>query len=206
MYPVMGVIFGLLWVILAFIGSRLPLTAMLIIIGLLDALFGICLIFVPVTTFLGLFYIAVGAFSIAIARHRWGGDRGIDFLLALTIIIFLLTGGLTFIAFDFGQGRDYVNRLESYVPFCDRDMNINSDGGSNGRLSSRCENYVLFVIFSVYLLFLIQPIAMIAAAFKRKGDHHHTETTVVVNEEHHSQDHELEEEKHHRRHKRDSNK
>jgi len=178
MYPIMGMIFGVLWIILAFIGASLPLNIILIVVGLLDAIFGIFLIFVPITTFLGLFYIAIGAFTIAISRHSWGGDRGIDFLLALTIIVFLLTGGLTFVAFDFGGGRDYVNRMAGYVPFCDRDMNIDSVG-----LSTRCGNYALFVTFCVFLLFLIQPIAMIAAAFKRVG-HHHSETTVVVNEKH----------------------
>jgi len=96
MYPVMGVIFGLIWIILAFIVARLPLDLLLLICGIMDAIFGLFLIFIPITTFLGLFYMAIGAFTIAITRHRWGGDTGIDFLLALTIIIFLLTGGLTF--------------------------------------------------------------------------------------------------------------
>jgi len=173
MYPVMGVLFGLLWLILAFIGKRLPHRAILITIGLLDAILGIFLILLPVTTFLGLFYMAIGAFTIAISRHSWGGDRGIDFLLILTIIVFLLTGGLTFVAFDFGRGMDYINRIASYIPFCGQDMNIG--GGSD-----RCDNYLLFVIFSVYLLFLLQPIALIAAAYRRVG--HIQETTVVVNE------------------------
>jgi len=183
MYPILGVIFAVIWVILAFIGSKLPHAVILIAIGLLDALLGICLILIPITTFLGLFYIAVGAFTIAISLHTWGGDRGIDFLLVLTIIVFLLTGGLTFVAFDWGQGRDYVNRVASYIMLCASDMNI-ADGDNQ-----RCDNYLLFIIFSVYLLFLIQPIAMIAAAFRRVGNNH--AETVVVNERH-------------RRHKRDN--
>jgi len=79
MYPIMGVIFGVLWIILAFIGASLPHDILLIVVGLIDAIFGIFLIFLPVTTFLGLFYVAVGAFTIAVCRHSWGGDRGIDF-------------------------------------------------------------------------------------------------------------------------------
>jgi hypothetical protein len=177
MYPVMGVIFGIIWVILAFIGAKLPLDLLLLIIGFIDAIFGIFLIFIPITTFLGLFYIAIGAFTIAITRHSWGGDTGIDFLLSLTIIIFLLTGGLTFVAFDWGVGNNFIDRMAAYTPFCDPDMNIYQ----NGR-STRCENYAYFVTFCVYLLFLIQPIGMIAAAFKRVGRHH--DTTVVVNEKH----------------------
>jgi len=177
MYPVMGVIFGLVWVILAFIGAALPLDLILMIIGLIDAIFGLFLIFIPITTFLGLFYMAVGAFTIAITRHAWGGDTGIDFLLALTIIIFLLTGGLTFIAYDWGLGNNYIDRMAAYTPFCDPDMDIYQDGRS-----TRCQNYAYFVTFCVFLLFLIQPIGMIAAAFKRVGRHH--DTTVVVNEKH----------------------
>jgi len=181
MYPVMGVLFGVIWVILAFIGLRLPLDLILLVVGIIDALLGIMLIFIPVTTFLGLFYIAIGAFTIAICRHSWGGDTGIDFLLSITTIVFLLTGGLTFIAYDWGHGSDYViTRMWGYIPLCDSDMNIDND---NNNLSTRCGNYALFVTFCVYLLFLIQPIAMIAAAFKRVG-HHNDNTTVVVNEKH----------------------
>lgn len=180
MYPIMGVIFGVIWVILAFIGARLPLNIILLAIGFMDAVFGIFLIFIPITTFLGLFYIAIGAFTIAITRHRWGGDTGIDFLLSLMIIVFLLTGGLTFVAYDWGQGSNYVDqRMSSYIYACDPDMNIYPN---NGWRSTRCGNYLYFVTFCVYLLFLIQPIGMIAAAFKRVG--RHQDTTVVVNEKH----------------------
>jgi len=175
MFPVMGCIFGVLWVLLAFFGKNISADVMLIVTGIIDAIFGIFLIFVPVTTFLGLFYIAVGALSIAVARHYWGGNTGVDFFLALTTIIFLLTGGLTFVAFDFGQGLNYFDRLVLYVPFCDGDMNIN-DGGR----STRCGNYAYFVAFSVYLLFLIQPIALLFAAFKRVEQH--SDTTIIVNE------------------------
>jgi hypothetical protein len=181
MYPIMGVIFGVLWVILAFIGARLPLNILLYAVGFIDAIFGIFLIFIPITTFLGLFYMAIGAFTIAITRHRWGGDTGIDFTLALMTIVFLLTGGLTFVAYDWGQGRNYVDhRMSSYIFACDSDMNIRDT--DNGWRSTRCGNYLYFVTFCVYLLFLVQPIGMIAAAFKRVG--HHQDTTVVVNEKH----------------------
>jgi len=182
MYPVMGVIFGLAWIVLAFVGASLPLDLILLICAIIDAIFGLFLIFIPITTFLGLFYMAIGAFTIAITRHRWGGDTGIDFLLALTIIIFLLTGGLTFIAFDWGRGGNYIDRMAAYTPFsCDNDMNLRDNGDYRYR-STRCQNYAYFVTFSVFLLFLVQPIKLIAAAFKRVGRHH--DTTVVVNEKH----------------------
>jgi len=177
MFPIMGCIFGVMWVLLAFFGKRISSDIMLIIIGIIDAIFGIFLIFVPVTAFLGLFYIAIGALSIAVARHYWGGHTGINFYLALTTIIFLLTGGLTFVAYDSGYGLDYFQRVSFYVPLCDGDMNI-----YNGGRSTRCGNYAYFVAFCVYLLFLIQPIALLFAAFKRVD--HHTDTTVVVNEKH----------------------
>jgi len=178
MFPIMGCIFGVMWVLLAFFGKRISSDIVLIVIGIIDAIFGIFLIFVPVTAFLGLFYIAIGALSIAVARHYWGGHTGINFYLALTTIIFLLTGGLTFVAYDFGYGLDYFQRVSFYVPFCDGDMNVYNGGGR----STRCGNYAYFVAFSVYLLFLIQPIALLFAAFKRVD--HHTDTTVVVNEKH----------------------
>jgi hypothetical protein len=179
MFPVMGVIFGLLWVLLALFGNRIAHDIVLLVVGIIDAIFGVFLIFLPITTFLGLFYIAIGALTIAIARHYWGGHRGIDFYLVLVTIIFLLTGGLTFVAFDWGIGGNYFNRIPGYHGFvCDRDMNIYSPN----RISTRCGNYAYFVAFCVYLLFLIQPIAIIFAAFKRVD--HHKDTTVVVNEKH----------------------
>jgi len=175
MFPIMGVIFGILWVLLAFFGARLPVKILLLIVGLINGVLGIFLIFLPVTTFLGLFYIAIGAFAIAVSRHYWGGNNGIYLLLALMVIVFLLTGGLTFVAFDFGRGSDYFGRVAGYIPICDRDMNIDRDGDDD--VSTRCGNYALFVGFCVFLLFLIQPIGMLAAAFLREG--HHTDTTVV---------------------------
>jgi hypothetical protein len=184
MYPVMGMIFGVLWIIQAFIGARLPVSIILIVVGLIDAILGIFLILLPITTFLGLFYMAVGTFTIAVSRHSWGGDTGVNFLLALTVIVFLLTGGLTFVAFDFGSGNDYVTRIRSYLPYCVRDMNLLHIEGNNiindGKI--RCENYTYFVTFCVYLLFLIQPIAMVAAAYKRVGNHKFT--LVLLTDKH----------------------
>jgi membrane protein implicated in regulation of membrane protease activity len=171
MYPVMGVIFALIWVALAFIGGG-PIAIVLLVAGLIDALFGIFLIFLPVTTYLGLYYVLVGALTIAIARyayqrsgkhnsdhHRYAHSRrGIEFVIALTVIIFFITGGLTVISYNTPAG--YFESINGFIGYCQPSMNLDSE--DDGGLTTRCENWALFTAFSVFLLFLVQPIALIA--------------------------------------------
>jgi hypothetical protein len=162
MYPIMGIIFGLLWVILAFIGGG-PATILLMITALLDAIFGIFLIFLPVTTFLGLFYVAIGAFTIAIAKHSVGGSKGIYFLITLTVLIFLLTGGLTFFAYPH---TNYIDQIAASIANCESSMNIINWDNNYWNLDTRCENWALFEAFAVFFLFLLQPLAILELFFK----------------------------------------
>jgi glucose dehydrogenase len=164
MYPIMGMIFAVLWIVLAFLGGG-PVDIVLIVVGLIDAVFGIFLIFLPVTTYLGLYYILVGACSIAVARHGAGGDAGITFTLVVTVLIFFVTGGLTVFS---GTGN-YINNIQSYVGNCENDMNIENWDWKYYGLDTRCENWALFIVFCVFLLFLVQPLGIIAAFFKKSG-------------------------------------
>jgi uncharacterized membrane protein YgcG len=163
MYPIMGMIFAVIWIALAFIGGG-PATIILMIVALLDAVFGIFLIFLPVTAFLGLFYVAIGAFTIAIAKHSLGGSKAIYFLVFMTVLIFLLTGGLTFFANTFSN---YVDIIASSISSCESSMNIYNWENSYWNLDTRCENWALFEAFVVFFLFLIQPIAVLELFFKK---------------------------------------
>jgi len=182
MFPVMGIVFGLLWVVLAFLGASIPARLLLIIVGLLDATFGVFLIFLPVTAFLGLLYIALGAFKIAAARHQhFVGRKGFWFLVLVTLITFFLTGGLTVIAWHGTLVADFVSRISDSVVTCERDLNL--DDWEENRywgVSTRCENYALFVVFCVFLLFLIQPIALLAAFFHRHKVRSQAKAEVVT--------------------------
>jgi len=175
MYPILGIVFGILWVILAFVGAAIPPSLLLLIVGFIDAVFGVFLIFLPVTAFLGLLYIALGDLTIAAARH-YVGEKVFWFLVILTVITFFLTGGLTVIAWHGTYVADFVTRIADATATCERDLNI--DDWDN----HRCENYALFVVFCVFLLFLVQPIALLAAFLHRHNTKSHskeeTHTTV----------------------------
>jgi hypothetical protein len=164
MYPLMGILFALGWFALAFIGGG-PVDIILMAVALIDGVFGILLIFLPVTAYLGLFYVAIGAFTLAVTKHSLGGKAGMYFLIAMTIIIFLLTAGLTFIAFTI----NYFDLIENYISSCEADMNIINWELSYWNLDTRCENWALFTAFSVFLLFLVQPIALLELFFKKSG-------------------------------------
>jgi len=166
MYPIMGIIFSLLWVGLAFIGGG-PIDIVLLVVAIIDAVLGILLIFLPETTYLGLFYVAIGALTIAVVRHSLGGNAGLIFLIVLTIGIFLLTGGLTVVA----NSNNYFDRVAAYFTFCQRDMNIINWDNLYWNLDTRCENFSLFVAFCVFLLFLVQPVALLELFFKKSGGH-----------------------------------
>jgi len=169
MYPIMGIIFAVIWIALAFIGGG-PATIVLMIVALLDAVFGIFLIFLPVTAFLGLFYVAIGAFTIAISKHNLGGSKALYFLVAMTVLIFLLTGGLTFFANTTANYIDIIaSSINSFSNGCEDSMNIDNWENNYWNLDTRCENWALFEAFVVFFLFLLQPIAVLELFFKKSG-------------------------------------
>jgi len=165
MYPIMGIVFGVIWIILAFIGGG-PTEVILLLVAFIDAIFGLLLIFLPVTAYLGLFYVAVGAFTIAVIKHSIGGKVGLYFVIGLTVIIFLLTGGLTFVAYPYGS---FFEVVAGSISGCEGSMNIINLEDKYWNLDTRCENFALFEGFVVFLLFLVQPIALLALFFQKSG-------------------------------------
>jgi len=158
----MGIVFAILWVGLAFIGGG-PVDIILIGVGLIDAVFGIFLIFLPVVTYLGLFYVLVGALTIAVSRH---GGEATTFVMVLTVIIFFITGGLTVVSY---ASPSAFEGIANYIANCEADMNIVNWDNKYWGLDTRCENWALFTAFCVYFLFLVQPLGLIALFFKKSG-------------------------------------
>jgi len=164
MYPVLGLFFGISWIILAFLGAALPHSIIILIIGIIDAVLGAFLIFVPATTYLGLYYVALGAIAIANIRH--GSDTiGTIVFIGGVIVAFLLTGGLTVV----NSGGDFVDQIVFSIPNCEASLDITSinTGNTYYNLNTRCENYALFVMICVFVLFLLQPSTLICAFFLR---------------------------------------
>eukprot|EP01123_Difflugia_compressa_P014166 TRINITY_DN705_c0_g1_i1.p1 TRINITY_DN705_c0_g1~~TRINITY_DN705_c0_g1_i1.p1 ORF type:complete len:356 (-),score=36.19 TRINITY_DN705_c0_g1_i1:143-1090(-) len=163
MYPIMGVIFGIVWVACAAVANLLNLHLVLMVNGFVTALFGIFLILLPVTTYLGLLYIAVGSFAVAVIRG--GGDKAaLRAVGVVSLIVFLLTGGLTLVALDNNTNLGpYMDRLLNTVGQCDSSMDIVVVNNEYFNLSIRCENYLLLTCFCVFLLFLLQPFTIMAS-------------------------------------------
>jgi hypothetical protein len=177
MYPIMGILFGIFWVILAFF--TLPIfNVLLIVVAICDIIFGIFLVLLPVTTYLGLFYIAAGAFTVAAVKGTFGLKP--TFTVIIASILFLLTGGLTtiqgayFTLFGFSfsfYGRSYIDMIPYGSFTCHTDLNVKNWDNSYWNLDTRCENYALFVAFCVFLLFLLQPVHILSVLGLARSDH-----------------------------------
>lgn len=162
MYTVMGSILGILWLVFAFIAPMLP-AFLLLVFGIIDAVFAYFLIFIPVTHFLGLFFMALGA--ITVSTHHFKDSGTLKFVAFGAVVGFLLISGLTFVP-------GYTNDISGHASFLDFfDPNACVTSLSLNRFPdkylygfpTRCENYLLFVVFCVYLLLLIQPFVVILA-------------------------------------------
>jgi len=151
MYPVIGVVFGLFYIIFAFMNCLHPVIIALII--LLDILFGIFLIFLPTTVYLGLLHIALGMLIILCQNLNFT-----LFPILSSFVVFLYTGGLTFLS-----GMNFVDRISNSAILCESRMNLVNLDNSYWNLDTRCENYSLFVAFCVFVLFVIQPLYILAA-------------------------------------------
>jgi len=114
-------------------------------------------------------------------------EKGVTYLLVLTVVIFLLTGGLTVISFNSNATPVYFDRIADYIASCENNMNIVNFDNTYLNLNTRCENWALYVAFCTYLLFLVQPNAMIAIFFKKGTEevhvHHGDNKEVDVDHE-----------------------
>jgi len=80
---------------------------------------------------------------------------GLVFVITGSLVAFLVLGGITFIA-----DGNYVDKVASWVANCEQSMHIQNLDNSYWNLNTRCENWVLFNVFCVFLLFLVQPITL----------------------------------------------
>lgn len=153
MLPILGVLFSVLYVIVAFF--RISHIILFYIVVLTDIILGIFLIFIASTVYLGLAYIALGV--CAILGTKTSKLRII--LVICAFLLFLYTGGLTIIGFP----TNYINIIRAYANGCQGDLNLINWDNTYWNLDTRCENYTLFVVFCVFVLFLMQPLYILLA-------------------------------------------
>jgi len=157
MFPIMGLVFGLSWVALAFFINRIPHHVLtLTVISLIDVIFGIFLIFIPATAFLGLYFIALGAFSILVIRNGQP-HQGMILIAVGSLLAFLVISGIVYVV---SGGGNIIDQVQGSVQSCEGNLHLQNVDESYWNLNTRCENWVLFTVFSVFLLFLLQPITL----------------------------------------------
>jgi len=156
MLPLLGVLFSLLYLSVAFFNfSHLILFYIVI---LTDIIFGIFLIFIHTTVYLGFGYIVLGVCAFL-------GTKTSQFRIILVVCalaLFLYTGGLTIIRIP-NFPRNFIDRISSRAPNCEGLLNIINWENNYWNLDTRCENYTLFVVFCVFVLFLMQPLYILLA-------------------------------------------
>jgi len=159
MFPVMGCIFGCMWVLVGFFIPKLPHLLVLCGVAMIDIVFGLFLIFLPSTVYLGLYFMLLGSFTILVVRNAQV-VHGMILIGCGAFLGFLLIAGLTFISFNTTGSGPFIEILLAQVNNCGTQLNIVNFDYSYFNLPTRCENWALFVIFSLFLLFLVQPFAI----------------------------------------------
>jgi hypothetical protein len=162
MFPVLGFLFGIAWLVMAFFYKALPHGAILIINSIVVFVFGLFLLLLGRTAMIGLYFAAMAAISVAVARG--GSKKGAGVAAGLGGLgFFILTGIVDFI----NPGPDMFEALGSYVVGCETDLGITlwkslHPDRPYHNLDTRCENYLLFLEFCIYVLILLMPVHVLA--------------------------------------------
>jgi len=165
MYPLLGMLVALVWIVAAVFMPSLPLKVVLLVFATLDCIFGIFLVFLPVSAYVGLFFTGIGAFTIAVAMHGQGNRVGLYSICILSLLGFFVLGGFVNIV----SGNPLYETVYSSIGNCENSMNIQNLDVSYFNVNTRCENWLLFILFDIFVLFLIQPLIMMAAFFTVSG-------------------------------------
>jgi len=158
MFPLMGCIFGCMLVLVGFFIPKLPHLLVLCGVAMIDIVFGLFLLFLPITVYLGFYFMILGSFTILVVRNAQV-VHGMILIGCGAFLGFLMIGGLTFISFNAGYGP-FIENVVAQVGTCDKQLDIVNFYYSYYNLSTRCENWALFIIFSLFLLFLVQPFSI----------------------------------------------
>jgi len=166
MYTILGMIFGTLWLLAAVFLPAFPSGWLQLIYGIVVAFFGCFLIFIPHSTYLGLYFVALGAFFIYISHHDGRYD---DHTAAAVgcVVGFLIISGLTFVAFGSGDWVSTTTPTQCYTDL-GYDMPANAPVNLYG-YPTRCENYLLFVLFCIYMLLLLMPFGKMLAWYSARA-------------------------------------
>jgi len=165
MYPLLGMLVALVWILSAVFMPSLPLKVVLLVFATLDCIFGMFLVFLPVSAYVGLYFTGIGAFMIAIAMHGQDNRVGLYSICILSLLGFFVLGGFVNIV----SGNPLYETVYSAVGNCESSMNIQNLAVSYFNVNTRCENWLLFILFVIFVLFLIQPPIMMAAFFMVSG-------------------------------------
>jgi len=162
MFPVLGFLFGIAWLVMAFFFKALPHGAILIINSIVVFVLGLFLLLLGRTAMIGLYFAAMAAVSVAVARG--GSKKGAGVAAGLGGLGFFILTGLVYII---APGTDMFDTLAAYVGSCEADLGITlwkslHPDRPYHNLDTRCENYLLFLEFCIYVLILLMPVQVLA--------------------------------------------
>jgi len=165
MYTILGMIFGVVWLISAILMPTFPSGWLQLIYGIIVAFFGLFLVLIPQTTYLGLYFVALGAFFVYISHHdgKYHDNTAGAFGCAVG---FLIISGLTFVSFGTG---DWVTLTTPSQCFTDLGYDIDPYGENLYGYPTRCENYLLYVLFCIYMLLLLMPFGIMLAWYATRA-------------------------------------
>jgi len=163
MFPVLGMIFGLVWVLIAFLGPFFPHTIMVLVISICNAIFGVFLLFNPTTVYVGLYFIGLGAFGIAVVRHHHS-HYPFATLAIFSFLGCLFISGLVILV----QSAPMIEQLVGTVLVgnptqCEQSMDLYNYANNYFGVNLRCENYLLWLVFVLFFILVLQPILILCA-------------------------------------------
>jgi len=160
MYPLLGIIFAVIWLVMALLFSGLPHGTLLMVSSFAVFVFGLFLVLLARSAFFGLYFAGLAACSIAVARS--GGSKGPAAVALFSALgFFMLTGTVYFV-----NTGSLFDDVASYVGNCETNMgidNMKQYWKPYYNLDTRCEDWLLFVEFCIYMLVLLMPMQVMLA-------------------------------------------
>jgi len=159
MFPVLGIPFAIAYLVIAIFLSGLPHGVLLTVSGLITFVLALFLLLLPGSAYFGLYFAALGALCIGATRATSKFAAMSVAVLSvlgffiLTAVVYIFSGGVLFESLIFTTSPAAVG-----TSYCEQSMNIVNLQGLYYNLNTRCENYLLFTLFCVYVLVLLQPI------------------------------------------------
>jgi len=160
MFPLLGIIFAVIWLVMALMFGSLPHGTLLMVTSFAVFVFAVFIILLAKSAFFGLYFAGLAAASIAVARA--GGSKGGAAIALFSALGFFMLTGTVYVV----KTTPLFDDVNGYVGSCEGDMgidNMKQYWKPYYNLDTRCEDWLLFVEFCIYMLVLLMPMQVLLA-------------------------------------------